>query len=78
MNQHEALKVAEQFYYSFPMRAVLARLTPEWQTATQLSAKWTTLNALVARGKAERRENQEFNTGFDAYQWRLTEAKDAG
>lgn len=73
MNQHEAMKAAELFYYSFPMKAVLARLTPEWQTATQLSAKWITLNALVARGKAERRENPVFNTGFDAYQWRKAE-----
>lgn len=63
---------ADSFYYSQAMKAALTRLTKEWQTASQLSAKWTTLNALVTRGDAERRENPSFNMGIDAYQWRLS------
>src|SRR2546430_2134370 len=67
---------ADSFYYSQKMKAALTKLTKEWQTASQLSAKWTTLNALVARGDAQRRENPSFSMGIDAYQWRLTIAEE--
>lgn len=63
---------ADTFYYSPAMRAALTRLTQDWQTATQLCAKWNTLNALVQRGDAERRENPVLTMGIDAYQWRVS------
>lgn len=74
MNQHDAMKGAEQLYYSLTMKCVLARLTGEWQTATQLGAKWGTLQTLVVRGHAERRDNPESVAGVDYYQWRKVES----
>jgi hypothetical protein len=67
---------AERLYYTPSMKFAKAALSPEWQTATQLSAKWGTLDALVLRGVAESRVNPEMQTGVDAVQWRIKQRQE--
>ena len=62
---------ADRLYYTPAMRAALLRLSDEWQTATQLCAKWFELQTLVIRGRVERRDNPDSVEGKDFYQWRL-------